>query len=171
MTRIINFLEITFYDENLFLFMIGTCQDFSKRACDKGSSPEFKFSFLADSVNDCDIYTVRNGVSSLNCFPSLMLNLASFWTFVFVPANGRGIKNNLSTCQRGQSSRFRKPLIPTNQGSNAAISSLETVKTQISGCKIEFFIETGIVRNVHFSILSDDFSVRVNDDGRIVINT
>src|SRR5207249_10458274 len=107
---------------------------------------------------------------SLDCFPSRVLRLTKLFFFPGMPADCCRIKYNFRATQSSQSGRFRIPLVPTNTDTDFAMSSLPGLKSQIARGKIKFFVIERIIRDVHLSILTQKFSIGVDDRGCVVIN-
>ena len=88
-----------------------------------------------------------------------------------MPADGGRIKQDFGAPEGGQARRFGIPLIPAHADANVSALRFPALKTEISRCEIKFFIVTGIVGNMHFAILPENFASRVDDHGGVVINT
>src|ERR1700730_314352 len=87
-----------------------------------------------------------------------------------MPADRRGIENNLGTAQSGQPRRLGIPLIPANTDTDFALARIPRLKSKIARREVKFLVVKRIVRDVHLSILAKEFSVRVDDGGAIMIN-
>src|SRR5437660_1635223 len=88
-----------------FLFAGRTFgNDFAIRPANETLSPKFDSvatsrSFVTNAIRRCDITTVRDRMTSLNCFPRVALGGAEFFFFARVPADRSRIKNNLGPAQ------------------------------------------------------------------------
>ena len=169
---------IPFYigHDNLFSIHRTFCDDFSARRSDKTLPPKLnavaaRGRFMADAICSRDVTAVRNCVTALNGFPGRILRRTKFFFFAGMPADCRWIKNNFRTAQGRQSCRFRVPLVPANADANFPSLGCPRLKSEIARREIKFLVIKRIVRNVHLPIFAEQFAVRVDNCGRIVIHT
>ena len=87
-----------------------------------------------------------------------------------MPPDGGRIENDFGAVERGQTRRFRIPLVPAHQRRNARIACIETAETKIARREVEFFEIERIVGDVHLAIHSSQRTVSVNHDGGVVIH-
>src|SRR3546814_11356957 len=73
-----------------------------------------------------------------------------------VPTDGGGVEQHVSTGQRHQPGRFRVPLIPAHQYTEATDLGIDRVEAQIARGEIELFEKARIIRNVHLAIAPGD---------------
>src|SRR6266404_577764 len=99
-----------------------------------------------------------------------MLTFVHFLLFVRKPPDRRWVEQNLRSGKRGQTRRFRKPLVPANQRPDPGIFRLMSLKAQVARGEIEFFVIERIVGNVHLAILAGDLSIGVDNHRRVVIS-
>jgi hypothetical protein len=165
-------------DQNLFLVGTGLGDDFTRCAGDKTLSPEFYAiaadaieNLQADAIRHGDITAVGHGMCALNGFPGTVLFDAVFFLFSGMPADGRRIKKDFRALHGSQTRGFRIPLIPAYQHTDLRIFGLPGLETEIAGRKIKFFVKQRIVGNVHLAIYAQQRTVRVDDGGRVVINS
>jgi hypothetical protein len=88
---------------------------------------------------------------------------------VGVPADGRGIKENISSLQGGQARAFGIPLVPADQRSHAAIFSIEGLEAEIARSEVKLLVIKRIVRNVHLAIEAFGAAVGVKNDCGVVV--
>src|SRR5260221_10058852 len=99
-----------------------------------------------------------------------MLQVTVFSFFAGMPSDGGGIEKNLGALHRSQPSRFRVPLIPADEYTDFCKARLPGAKAKISRSEVKFFVIKRIIGNVHFSVKSQQCSIGIDDDCRIVIN-
>src|SRR6185436_4303571 len=87
-----------------------------------------------------------------------------------MPSDRRGVEENLSSAQRGQTGGLRVPLIPANQNSDPSVPGLPDREAEISGREIEFFMVERIVRNMHLAIFPEIAPVGIENGGGIVVD-
>src|SRR5690242_20666353 len=80
-----------------------------------------------------------------------------------MPTNGRGVEQDAGPLQSGDSSGFRIPLIPTDQGCDAADGSIASTKPQVARGEIKFLVVGGIVGDMHLAVEARDLAAGVND--------
>jgi len=121
MPYVFNSFRINLCDNYFFFISRCLCNNHSLRIADKRLTPKFNsggfiiYFFQTNSVHCCNIDSVCDSVSSLNCEPRLVLCSSVFFFFIRVPADCRWIKKNSSSLKCSQSCSFRIPLIPANQ--------------------------------------------------------
>src|SRR6266566_347103 len=169
---------IPFYigHDNLFSIHRTFRDDFSARSSDKALPPKLNSistcrRFVADAICSRDITAIRNCVTALNCFPGRILGRTEFLFFARMPADCCWIKNDFRTAQGRQSRRFRVPLVPANADANFSPRGCPCLKSEIARCEIKFLVIKRIVWNVHLAIFAEQLAIRVDNCGRIVIQT
>ena len=110
-------------------------------------------------------------MTALDGFPCRMLAFPMRALFGRMPANCRGIEENLGTLHGCQARRFRIPLVPTNEHTDFCVTGGPGAKSKIAGSEIELFIVQWIIRNVHFSVLAQKRSIGINDDRGVVVKS
>ena len=110
-------------------------------------------------------------MATLDRFPRRMLGRAEFLLLRRMPADGRRIKNDFRATQRSQSRRFRIPLVPANADADLPVRGWPGLESEIARREIKFLVIKRVVRDVHLAILAEQFSIGIEDDGCIVINT
>src|SRR5712691_4605189 len=100
-----------------------------------------------------------------------MLRRTEFFFLFRMPADSGWIKNDFRAAQRGQSRRFRVPLVPANADADFPARSVPSLKSKIARRKIKLLVIERVVRDVHLAIFADKFSIRVDDSGGVVIDT
>ena len=86
-----------------------------------------------------------------------------------MPADGRGIEQNVRAAQAGEARAFRIPLVPADQHADAAVARVEIGKAQIAGREIKLFVVERIVGDVHLAIDAQQRAVGVEDRGGVVV--
>ena len=61
-------------------------------------------------------------------------------------------------------------MIPADEHSNFSETGGKAFEASVSWSEIKFFKETRIIRNMHFAIGSCNASIRIDDNGRVVVN-
>ena len=87
-----------------------------------------------------------------------------------MPADRGRIKQNLRAAQRGQSRRFRIPLVPANADADFPVRRRPGLKPEIARREIKLLVIRGIIRDVHLAILAQVLPIGVDDGGGVVIN-
>src|SRR6202020_1163704 len=124
----------------------------------------------ADAIHHRHVDSVCDSVSALNGAPGIVLDHAELGLLRGMPTDCSGIKKHRSALQRGQAGTFRKPLIPTNQGAQAAGGGIEGTESEIARGEIKLLVIERIIWHVHLAVKPPQRSVRVEDSGGIVIN-
>ena len=117
---------VYFHQQRFVLINAALGDDFAARLAGKALSPKFQpltavRRFMAHAVNCGNITAVGNGVAALDGLPGSVLGLAFGDFFSGMPADGCGVKNELSPSQSGEPGGLREPLIPADQYANAAV--------------------------------------------------
>src|SRR5579864_3084314 len=124
----------------------------------------------SDAIDHRGVNAIGDGVASLNRFPGIELRGAELRFFVGMPANARGIENNLGAAQSGEARAFGIPLIPANLHAHARVFRVEIWKAEIAGGEIKFFVIQRVIRNVHLAVLPEERSVSVQNSDTVVVN-
>src|SRR5579872_290524 len=117
---------------------------------------------MADPVGGGHVTTIGDGMGPLNGFPGIVLLFSVTGLFRGMPSYGSRIKQNFGALQRGESGRFRVPLVPADQYTNPSIARLPGPESKIARSEIEFLIEQRIVRYVHLAIKPQQTPVGVD---------
>src|SRR5438128_2672723 len=162
-------------DHNLFSIRRTLCYDFAARRRDKTLSPKLNSiaagrCFMTDPIRGCDITAIRNRMTALNYLPSGMLCCTEFFLFAWMPADGCWVKNNLRAPQCRKPRRFRIPLVPANADADLSLRRFPCLKPQITRSEVKLFVVKGIVGNMHLAIFTEQFAVRVDNCGCVVID-
>src|SRR5580700_1400128 len=120
---------IAFDDEDFFLVGGTFGEDAAKWIGNEGMPPEFEAAFGSalepDAIHSRDEHAVGDGVRALNRAPGVELRRAEFLFLRRMPANRRGIKNNVGAAEARQARAFRIPLVPAHQHADAAEFRIE----------------------------------------------
>ena len=125
--------------------------------------------FIAHAIHRGDVNAVGDGVRALDGAPGVELRRAVLLLFAGMPADRRGIEQNVRAAQRRDARGFRIPLIPAHQHADASEGRVEIRKSEIARSEIKLFEIERIVGDVHLAIQPRDFAVGVENRGRVVI--
>ncbi len=117
---VVEHTEITLRQKYLLLGYAGLGKELSHRARDKTLPPKIephptRRSLVADAVDRGNVTPVGHRMRALDRLPRGMLPELEFPGLARMPANGRGIDQNLRPLQRRESRSLRVPLIPADQ--------------------------------------------------------
>ena len=138
---------------------------------DESLSPEFAVAFGSDAVDGADIASVGDGVAALDGFPGAVLCFAEQGFFFGEPADGGGVEEDLGPFQSRQPGCFRVPLVPADQDTYCSEFRFECLVAQVAGREVEFFFESGVLRDVHFAVRAEEGTVCVDNPGGVVVET
>lgn len=161
--------QIAGHYDQLFLLMIGAMQNRSAGVGHEGGSPKLKASLEPHSICRAHIATVSNCMSPHRGFPRVVLHRSVLLSFLKMPADGRGKQDDLCSTKGHQSSRLRVPLIPADANTQASVTRLGHGKPEVAWCKIEFLVISGVVRNVHLAVDTNQLSIGVKRERGIVV--
>src|SRR5262249_19210692 len=138
------------------------------------SAPKFKpagiGSLMTDPIDSRDVDAIGDRVRSLNRLPSTRLGGAKLGLLCRMPADRRGIKENLRSFEGCQTSGFWVPLVPADQCPHAGERCVEHFEAKVAGGEVVLLVVKGVVGYVHLSIAAAKRSVAVKDDARVVID-
>ena len=86
-----------------------------------------------------------------------------------MPADGRGIEQDVRAAQAGQARGFGIPLVPADQDGDAAVARVEAGEAQIAGREIKFLVVERVVGDVHLAVDAEQRAVGVDHRGGVVI--
>src|SRR6202041_229563 len=121
----------------------------------------------ADAIHHCYVASVCDRVSALNGAPGIVLDHAELGLLRGMPTDCSGIKKHRSALQRGQAGTFREPLIPANQGAQAAGGGIEGTESEIAGGEVKLLVIERIIWNGTLAVKPPERSVRVGACGGI----
>jgi hypothetical protein len=90
--------------------------------------------------------------------PALDGRQASRWAgtlqrlFLRVPADGRGIEDDIGAGHGNQAGGFGIPLVPADEDAQPAEKRLECAEAEVAGGEVEFFVVAGVVGDVHLAV-------------------
>ena len=108
---------------------------------------------------------------ALNGLPGVELPRSIHRFLVRMPPDCGWIKQHVRPTHTGKPRAFRIPLIPAHKSADSAVLSIEIQKTRVAWSEIKFFIIQRIVRDVHLAVDAKQSAVRVQNRGRIVMQT
>src|SRR6202034_3773998 len=85
-----------------------------------------------------------------------------------MPADSRRIKQHVRPLQRRKARALRIPLVPADQGSEAANAGVGRAESEVARSKVKLFVVERIVGDVHLAIEAAQGAVTV-EDGRSVM--
>jgi hypothetical protein len=103
--------------------------------------------------------------------PSCPTSRSELGFFTRMPADGRGVKENVSALESGEPGGFRIPLIPTDEHADSAEAGVEGSEAQVARREIVLLVVKRIVGDVHLAKDAEERAVGVEDSGRVVIDT
>src|SRR5205823_6191308 len=121
----------------------------SVRRGDEGLAPELdaffarSFSagvedvFDADAVGGADVAAVGHRVAALDQLPRIVLDFAVLRFFARMPADRRGVEEDLCALDRGEPRAFGEPLVPANQHADLRVLCIPCAKARVAGREIE----------------------------------
>src|ERR1700722_10761463 len=168
--RILDGVEVDFLDQDGFAVMRRLGQNAAEGVSDKRAAPELEPDargavatyisiFMADTVDGGDIDAIGDCMGPLNGLPRVILRRSKGLLLRRMPADRGGIKEQIRSAQGGDASRFRIPLIPTDQRAHLSHGGVEGFETQVAGREIEFFVVERVVGDVHLAVDSAQRSI------------
>ena len=91
--------------------------------------------FHTNAVDYRDVDSVSNRMCPLNRLPGIMLGHTELSLLRRMPADRRGIENEICALQCSQPRTFRVPLVPAYQRAYASNASVEGFESEIPGVK------------------------------------
>ena len=173
--------EVNFADQNFFLVVRGLGDDAAERIAEERCAPEFQAisgsgiapdvsGFVSHTIYHRDVHAVGDGMGALDGAPGVVLRLSELRFLRGMPADRGGIEQDLGALQRGQAGAFGIPLVPAHQRAHAADGGVESAIAQVAGGEVILFVVERVVGDVHLAIEPAQGAVRVEDDGRVVID-
>src|SRR5688572_22233294 len=150
-----------------------------ERVAEEGDAVGAGLVFVADAVWRRNVYAVRDRMRPLHRPPGIDLRLAPFLLLGGMPANGRGVEEHLRAEQRRDARGFGVPLVPADQHADNGVARLPHLEPAGASDAIIVFarrevvllVEQRVVGDVHLAIHAHERAVRVDDGGRIAIDT
>src|SRR5260370_42044400 len=122
-----------------------------------------------DAIHGRDPAAVRDRVAALDRLPGIELLRSVLLLLGGMPADRRGIEEDVRALKCGEPGAFRVPLIPTHERANRTDLRVERAKAEIAGGEIKLLVVRGIIRDVHLPIDAFDLPISVDDGGGVVI--
>src|SRR5665213_2861341 len=107
---------------------------------------------VAYAIHCADKHAIRNGVSSLDGLPRVILALAKLDLLAWMPADRSGEEQRLGTLQRCDASSFRIPLVPANERADGASGGLLRQEPKVPGGEIELLVVERVIGDMHLAI-------------------
>ena len=115
-------------------------------------SPPSARDLVADAVDGRDVDAVRDRVRALDGLPGLALGGAVLRLLARVPADGGRVEEDGRAPQRGEPRGLRVPLVPADEGADAARASVEGLEAEVAGREVELLVEERVVGDVHLAV-------------------
>ena len=111
-------------------------------------------------------------MASLHNLPGIVEVSASPWRSSRQPiADGCRNEYDLSPHHGGQAGRLGEPLIPADQDADVGVAGPEDLVPQVSWRKVELFVITRVIGDVHLPVFAQIAAVGIDHDGRVVIES
>src|SRR5690606_3991537 len=98
--------------------------------------------------------TVSHRMTALYGLPGVVLVFVGFFILFGSPTDSGGVEKNFSPHQGSDTGRFGIPLIPAYQYADGSKFCFKYFIAQVTRGKIEFFIISRVVRDMHFAVLA-----------------
>ena len=167
--EILDLFEVEIVGEDFLVFDGGFGDEFTVGIGDEGLAPELGAVVGAGAVDGGEVATVGDGVAALHGFPGAVLGGSEAGFFRRQPTDGGGIDEDLCAAECHEAGGFGIPLVPTDEDADFAEFRVPDRPAAVAGGEIEFFLETGVLRNVSFAIKTHQRAVGVVDGGGVVI--
>src|ERR1044071_5278832 len=95
---------------------------------------------VPDPIDRGHVHAVGDCMRPLNGPPGIVLRCAEFFSLLGMPSNRGREEEHLCALQCRESRAFGIPLVPTNQGADFAVWSVEGLEPQVARSEIKFFI-------------------------------
>ena len=86
-----------------------------------------------------------------------------------MPADGGRIEEDGGALEGGEPRPLRVPLVPADEGADAAVPRVERSEADVSRSEVELLVEAGIVGDVHLAVEARDLAVGVEGDRAVVV--
>ncbi len=87
-----------------------------------------------------------------------------------MPADGRGIEQDVGAAQAREARAFRIPLVPADEHADAPEARLEAREAQIARREIELLVVERVVGDVHLAVEAAQGAIGVQDRGGVVVD-
>ncbi len=119
----------------------GFREHLAKWITDERVAPEFETAlrraFVAHSIHRSDEHSVGDRVGALNGAPRIELRYAEFPLLGGMPANRRGIEENVCPGEARKARALRIPLVPAHQHTDASEACVEIRKSEVARREIK----------------------------------
>src|SRR5882672_7462301 len=149
--------------------------DDAKRISQEGVTPELDAGalpvelFEAHAIHRRDPAAVRDGVAPLDRAPGIDLRRAVLGLLARVPADRRGIAQQVRALQRGEPGGLRIPLVPAHERPDRSHAGVEGAEAQIARREIELLVIGRVVGDVHLAVDPLQRAVGLDDRRRVVV--
>ena len=134
----------------------------------KALTPEGGFALHSAAVHGAYVAAIGHGMAALHGFPCAVLGGVELF-LPRNPADGGGVEQNLCPLHGGETGGFRVPLVPADEHADAAKAGLKAFVAQVAGGEIEFFLESGVLRDVHLAVQPKEGAIGINHPGGVVV--
>ena len=167
-------LRVAGGDEDFLGVAAGPGDDPAERVGQKRAAPEFQAAaggpFVADPVDGRDVHAVGDRVRPLDGLPGARLGRAELGLLGGVPADRRGVEQDLGPLKGRQPGGFGIPLVPADQGADAGERRVERLEAEVAGREVVLLVVERVVGDVHLAIEAAERAVGVEDDRRVVVD-
>ena len=136
----------------------------------QNSSPPPAGALVADPVHGADVHPVGDGVGALDGLPRARLGRAELGLLGRMPADRRGIEEDLRALQGRQPGGFGIPLVPADQRAHPAEPRRKGLEAQVAGREVVLLVVERVVGDVHLAIAAAEGAVGVEHHRRVVID-
>ena len=108
--------------------------------------------FVADPVDGRDVDAVGDRVRPLDRLPGARLGLAELGLLGGVPADRRGIEEDLGPSEGRQPGGLGIPLVPADERADPGVRGLERLEPEVAGREVVLLVIERVVGDVHLAI-------------------
>ncbi len=125
---------------------------------------------MPDPVDGRDVDPVGDRVGPLDRLPGRGLRLTELGLLGGMPADRRGVEEDLGAAQGRQAGRLGVPLVPADEGPHAGVCGLERQESQVAGREVILLVIERVVGDVHLAVASPERAIGIEDDRGVVID-
>lgn len=156
-------------------------QQFALGAGDKAAPPEVDAAadagavgLVVDPVGHDHRHAIGDCVASLDQRPGLLLAGLFIVLIDRVPADGRGVEQQLGSGQGHQPRRFRIPLVPAHQQAESTDRGVDrrealTGAVGVARREVKFLVEARVIGDMHLAVVTHATPPAIIDHGGVVI--
>ncbi len=134
----------------------GLGDDPAERVGQKRASPEFQAAagrpFVADAVDGRHVDAVGDRVRPLDGLPGAGLGRAELGFLGRMPADRRGIEEDLRALEGREPGGLGIPLVPADQSAESGKRRVERLKAEVAGREVVLLVVERVVGDVHLAV-------------------